>query len=232
MHVLGKYWSKDNWWLLFCFSAFTHWSITQARKALPTCRWCHKACHVPIGPLFLWMRQVIQVAKDSLTLCFEIYTHTGCGGGGSWKMFMCLRELCVCLCVRVCLRYYFIDCVKVFVRNISLRTRHFYHSNDLTQLELRLMCLLPFSEFWLCVCLYVCTCVFFFRFFFCRGGEHRLVGASCLPSGFKVCMFPTNLQHTSKPKTTLPASVQLVCNWWWPRSCLIRHIGSVVGLPG
>lgn len=37
----------------------------------------------------------------------------------------------------------------------------------------------------------VCVCV-------CRGRDHHLVGASCLPSGSKVCAFPTNLQAHSQ----------------------------------
>lgn len=42
------------------------------------------------------------------------------------------------------------------------------------------------------VCVCVCASVFV------EEGEHRSVGASCLPSGSKVCVFPTNLQHAAK----------------------------------
>lgn len=50
------------------------------------------------------------------------------------------------------------------------------------------MCL----AFFRVLCAFVCASVFV------EEGEHRSVGASCLPSGSKVCVFPTNLQHAAK----------------------------------
>lgn len=73
------------------------------------------------------------------------------------------------------------------------------HSNDLTQLELRLGCLAFFSV--------LCACFSVIYIFFLPWGILP-VGASCDPDETKVCVFPTNLQRPSKPKTTLP-----VCVW-------------------
>lgn len=126
----------------------------------------------------------------TLTLClvWDIYIDTGCGGGGSWKMFMSAREcMCshgsrACLCTCICLRYYFINCVKVFVRNMSLWGQpYFYHSNDLTQLELRLMRLAFFRVLTLCVC----VCVFFVE-------EENIawLEPAASPVGLKFACFP------------------------------------------
>lgn len=84
---------------------------------------------------------------------------------------------------------------------LSLRTSFFFsnHSNDLTQLELRLGCLAFFSV--------LCACFSVIYIFFLPWGILP-VGASCDPDETKVCVFPTNLQRSSKPKTTLP-----VCVW-------------------
>lgn len=71
------------------------------------------------------------------------------------------------------------------------------HSNDLTQLELRLGCLAFFSA--------VCARFSVIYIFPAMGNT----GASCDPDGTKVCMFPTNLQYSSKPKTTVPFCMQL-----------------------
>lgn len=151
--------------------------------------------HVPIEPLFLWFRRVIRVEND----LSEIYIPTECGGG-SWKMFMCAHA-CECVCTRwlySCLFtrvllmgflcYCFIVCIKVFVRNmfVSEDEPYFYHSNDLTQLELRLMCLAFFRLLTLCVC----VCVYFCVFFFCRGGEHRWLEPAATPVGLKFACFP------------------------------------------
>ncbi len=171
---------------------------------LPTCGWCHGASRVSVEPLFLWMRQVIRFANDShpvFSLRY-IYIDTGCGG-----KYLCVR-VHVDACVRVgyayaCVRTLLLHllCESVCEKHVSPRTAVFLPQqwSHPVGAQADVSCLFQSSAF---VCMCVCVCVFF-----CRGGEHRLVGASCLPSGSKVCVFPTNLQHTAKPKTTLPASV-------------------------
>lgn len=84
----------------------------------------------------------------------------------SWKMFMHVCTLLMCLLTHVLLGFLcccFIMCIKVFVRNMFVTEgeMYFYHRNDLTELELRLMCLAFFRALTLCVC----VCVLFFCFF-------------------------------------------------------------------
>lgn len=115
-----------------------------------------------------------------MPLCMVLYVHTVVSG---------IFFFCNC-------------CINVFVRNMFVSEDELFfsnHSNDLTQLELRLGCLAFFSV--------LCACFSVIYIFFLPWGILP-VGASCDPDETKVCMFPTNLQRSSKPKTTLP-----VCVW-------------------
>lgn len=152
--------------------------------------------HVPIEPLFLWLRAIIQVAKD-LSVIYILAEGK-------------------CFCAHTCLHVAYVRAVEgIFVsllhglyesaceKHVCLwgRAVFFYHGNDLTQLELRLM---PLAFFSVLTCVFVCV---FLCVFLMLRRRKLLVGASCDPSGSKVCMFPTSVQHKAKPKTTVHVHV-------------------------
>lgn len=154
--------------------------------------------------MFLSFRKVI-CASNNLWLDPDI--NAVCVADG-WRMFVHVCTLLMCLLTHMLLGLScccFIMCIKVFVRNMFVTEdkTYFYHRNDLTQLELRLVCLAFFRALTLCVC----VCVLFFCFFLLSRRGTSLVGASCDPSGSKVCVFPTNVRPTAKQQTTLHASV-------------------------
>lgn len=158
----------------------------------------------------MWMMSCPSRAIVFVNETSDRWIHTACGGGGSWKTFIWhtwVRVGCAhaCVCAHVCLITSWTVWKCLWETCLSEDKSYFYHSSDLTQMELRLMCLAFFR--FLTLCVIVWACVFACVFFGGGGGEHRLVGASCLPSGSKFCVFPTNLQHTAKPKAALPASV-------------------------
>lgn len=151
---------------------------------LPTCRWCHEAmsqqshCFVirksrPGSKWLVWNKYSHRTLWWQLE---NVYVHTR----------VCSRRLCSRFFTRLLsvgfLCYCFIVCIKVFVRNmfVSEDELYFYHSNDLTQLELGLMCL-AFFRLWLRVCVF---------FFFCQGGEHRWLEPAVTPVGLKFACFP------------------------------------------
>lgn len=78
--------------------------------------------------------------------------------------------------------YCFIVCIKVFVRNmfVSEDELYFYHSNDLTQLELGLMRLAFFRVLTLCLCECMRACVSGVFFFFFSVEEENIAGWSQL----------------------------------------------------
>lgn len=127
----------------------------------------------------------------------------------SWKMFMRVCTLLMCLLTHMLLGLLcccFIVCIKVFVRTMFVTEdeTYFYHRNDLTQLELRLMCLAFFRALTLCVC----VCVFFF-FFFCQGEEHRWLEPAATPVGLKFACFPP----MCIPQPNHRQHCMLVCSW-------------------
>lgn len=163
--MIQKKESGDSW--VSMYSLIINKSGSEHTQ-LPRRRWCHWTSLPPIDPLLLWMRRVIQAANGE-----HWYVHTPDMTVVA-VMLMCIHErermfpwgmrVCLSTHVCVCVCYFFIDCVKVFVRIMSLwgQTFFFYHSNDLTQLELRLMRLaffrvLTFRSAYLCVrvCVFV-----------------------------------------------------------------------------
>lgn len=119
-----------------------------------------------------------------MLLCVVVYVHTVVGG---------IFFLFPCNC-----------CIKVFVRNMFVSEDELNFFFFLTAVVISPSWssdwgVLPFSV--------LCVRVSLQYIFFLPWGILPF-GASCDPDGTKVCMLPTNLQPSSKPKTTLS-----VCVW-------------------
>ena len=141
MCVLGTHWSKKKQSvtpLRFLFSLIHHIINNSESTPLPTCGWCHGANPCP-------NRDIVFV-NDFQCLVLNLYIPAGCGGGGRWEMFMRASE-CMCIC------YYFIHCVNVFVRIMSLRTAVFLPQpwSHPVGAQADVSCLFQSSDF-LCVC--------------------------------------------------------------------------------
>lgn len=140
------------------------------------------------------MKGLIWAAKVSNpVLSLNIYFHTGCGVGGRWKSTKSVEQCvykhphaCACACVCVITSSSVRKCLW---ETYPLRTAIFLPQQwpHRAGAEADASCLFQSSAF---VCVRVC--VFVYR------EEQDLAGASCVPSGAEVCVFPTSLQHRAQ----------------------------------